>query len=141
MGMSRVAFMEMVRECRVADKRMAWKEAPAPPVRSDRDSKDRQEEKRHEWLIALAADLADTTPGLVTNGCRERAPVCARQIICLCLSRQGYSSVQIGNVLRYHHSSVLHLLKLGQIRYERDADFRAKVDAVGDGVFTTYWGT
>ena len=59
-------------------------------------------------------ELLDTTPEDITSKCRRKELVKARRCLCLFLTKLGFTTFQIGNLINRNHSSVTYL-KIKQV--------------------------
>ena len=72
-------------------------------------------------------ELLDTTPDELASECRRKEPVKARRCLCLFLTKQGFTTFQIGNLINRVHSSVTYLkikqVELMQIYPDEKVDY------------------
>lgn len=59
-------------------------------------------------------ELLDTTPEDITSKCRRKELVKTRRCLCLFLTKLGFTTFQIGNLINRNHSSVTYM-KIRQV--------------------------
>ena len=59
-------------------------------------------------------ELLDTTPEDIASKCRRKELVKARRCLCLFLTKLGFTTFQIGNLINRNHSSVTYM-KIRQV--------------------------
>ncbi len=86
-------------------------------------------------------ELLDTTPEDITSKCRRKELVKARRCLCLFLTKLGFTTFQIGNLISRSHSSVTYLkikqVELMQIYPDEKVDYeqfeRLATDVMNEG--------
>jgi len=86
-------------------------------------------------------ELLDTTPAEIAAECRKKELVKARRCLCLFLTKLGFTTFQIGNLINRDHSSVTYLkikqVELMQIYPDEKVDYeqfeRLATDVMNEG--------